>query len=279
MSDGTTLNIGIGGDVIATEDPGLGYKIPVSKIRIGDTDIDGGDVTITNPFPILITDGSHGQVSLKAASTPAGATDIALVVAISPNNSIGITASSLPLPVGAATSALQGAGLPSAFGAGGGIKIDGSGTALPVSGSVTVSQSTASNLLAQIGGFAASGSSQIGNPVLTAGYDGSNVRSILTDSSGRQVFKSISSTTNQSTINASASNISLLSSNSSRIGSTIFNKSTAILYVILGSTASTSSFTVQINPSGYYETPFGYTGVVSGIWSSATGTALITELT
>ena len=35
MADNTTLNIGVGGDVIATEDPGLGYKIPVSKIRIG----------------------------------------------------------------------------------------------------------------------------------------------------------------------------------------------------------------------------------------------------
>lgn len=45
-----------------------------------------------------------------------------------------VSAASLPLPTGAATSALQGAGLPAALGAGGGVKIDGSGTALPVSG-------------------------------------------------------------------------------------------------------------------------------------------------
>jgi len=44
-----------------------------------------------------------------------------------------VTAASLPLPTGASTSALQGGGLPAALGAGGGLKIDGSGTALPVS--------------------------------------------------------------------------------------------------------------------------------------------------
>src|ERR1700722_10560396 len=85
MSNNTTLNIGIGGDIIATEDPGLGYKIPVSKIRLGSLDVDGGDVTITNPFPTLITDGYNGQVAIKPAYAAALATDPALVVAISPN--------------------------------------------------------------------------------------------------------------------------------------------------------------------------------------------------
>ena len=49
-----------------------------------------------------------------------------------------ISAASLPLPSGASTSALQGGGLPVALGAGGGLKVDGSGTALPISGTVTV---------------------------------------------------------------------------------------------------------------------------------------------
>ena len=69
MSNNTSLNIGQGGDVIATEDTGLGYKIPVSKIRIGGLDIDGGDVTISNPFPTLISDGYH-QASVKGPFTP-----------------------------------------------------------------------------------------------------------------------------------------------------------------------------------------------------------------
>jgi hypothetical protein len=91
MSDNTTLNIGIGGDIIATEDPGLGYKIPVSKIRIGATNIDGGDVTISNPFPTLITDGYHGQVSVAPSFTAATTSNSALVMAFSPNS---------PLPSG-----------------------------------------------------------------------------------------------------------------------------------------------------------------------------------
>jgi len=318
MGDNTTLNIGIGGDVIATEDPGLGYKIPVSKIRLGATDIDGGDVTITNPFPILITDGANGQVAVKsastaaiaidkalvvslspnspiptgsntigtvtanagtgsftvvqatgsnlnavisgivtanigtsgslaldatltggtqqskitdgtnvaavkAASTAAGTTDKALVVAISPNNTVPISVASLPLPSGAATATLQGAGLPLALGSGGGIKIDGSGFTLPV--------------------------------------------------------KIISSTATQSAVVSSATNVTLLAANTARVSGTVFNHSSAILYLILGAIATASAFTVQINPNGYYEIPGGYTGIIAGIWSSANGSALMTELT
>lgn len=44
-----------------------------------------------------------------------------------------ISAAALPLPTGAATATLQGGGLPSALGVGGGLKVDGSGTALPAS--------------------------------------------------------------------------------------------------------------------------------------------------
>ena len=46
---------------------------------------------------------------------------------------VAVTVASLPLPSGASTSTLQGGGLPAALGAGGGLKIDGSGTALPTS--------------------------------------------------------------------------------------------------------------------------------------------------
>ena len=84
MSNNTSLNIGQGGDVIATEDTGLGYKIPVSKIRIGGLDIDGGDVTISNPFPTLISDGYH-QASVKGPFTPAVPGDSSIVVSLSPN--------------------------------------------------------------------------------------------------------------------------------------------------------------------------------------------------
>lgn len=82
-------------------------------------------------------------------------------------------------------------------------------------------------------------------------------------------------------VNDSASSQSLLASNSSRLGASFFNDSTSTLYLKLGTTASTTSYTVQVPPSGYYELPFpAYTGAIDGIWSSdSTGAVRITELT
>lgn len=88
-----------------------------------------------------------------------------------------------------------------------------------------------------------------------------------------------SSTPTQSTVAASASNVTLLASNSNRLGGTIANDSTASLYIKLGATASTSSYTVKLLQDDYFEIPFAYTGIIDGIWSSATGNARITELT
>ena len=79
---------------------------------------------------------------------------------------------------------------------------------------------------------------------------------------------------------ASASTVSLLASNTSRRGAIIANDSTAILYLKLGATASTSSYTVQLFQDDIFELPFPvYTGAIDGIWGSATGNARITELT
>lgn len=60
-------------------------------------------------------------------------------------------------------------------------------------------------------------------------------------------------------------------------GRAIFNDSTAVLYVLFGAGASTSTYTVQIGPGGYYEFPAPmYCGEVDGIWASATGNARTT---
>ncbi len=86
-------------------------------------------------------------------------------------------------------------------------------------------------------------------------------------------------TPSQSSVAGSASNVTLLASNANRLGATVFNDSTAVLYIKLGATASTTSFTFKAQPDGYYEVPFGYTGIIDGIWASATGNARLTELT
>lgn len=77
----------------------------------------------------------------------------------------------------------------------------------------------------------------------------------------------------------------ILALNASRKGATIFNDSTAILYLALSdTTASTTVYTVQLAPSAYYELPACdggcYTGKIVGIWASdASGAARITEFT
>lgn len=83
-----------------------------------------------------------------------------------------------------------------------------------------------------------------------------------------------------SSVAGSASSVSLLAANSSRKGATIFNDSTANLYVAFSATASTTAFTVKIVGGGYYELPSTavWTGAVSGIWDTATGSARVTEL-
>lgn len=107
-------------------------------------------------------------------------------------------------------------------------------------------------------------------------------RVVLYDASGNALSIGVKSTTGAtSTVAGSASSVTLLSSNSSRLGAVIFNDSSAILYVKLGTTASTTDFTYRINPYQTLEigANFLYTGRIDGIWASATGNARITELT
>ncbi|MEH2461138.1 hypothetical protein [Nostoc sp.] len=91
--------------------------------------------------------------------------------------------------------------------------------------------------------------------------------------------ESTSSTSTSTTVPSTTSNQVILAANPSRKGATIWNASTADLFVEFGQTATTSAFTAKINAGGYYEVPFHYTGVISGLWSAANGNALVRELT
>lgn len=80
---------------------------------------------------------------------------------------------------------------------------------------------------------------------------------------------------------SSATNVTLFAAAAGRVQMrTIFNDSTAVLYVKFGATASASSYTVQIAAGGYYEFPCPgdvYGGQVDGIWASANGNARVTS--
>ncbi|MEH2425865.1 MAG: hypothetical protein V7K48_34690 [Nostoc sp.] len=93
------------------------------------------------------------------------------------------------------------------------------------------------------------------------------------------VTESTSSTSTPTTVASSTTSETILAANSNRKGATIWNDSTATLYLEFGAIAGTNAFIAKLNPSGYYEVPFRYTGVISGLWSAANGNALVRELT
>lgn len=198
-------------------------------------------------------------------------------------------------------SVIVGAGV-AGTGAGGVITVQGdaAGTALPISGSVsvtgsvtvaqgtaanlnaTVVQGTAANLKAQVFGGAADGAAVTGNPVLIAGSDGTNVQTLLVDALGKLLVTASGSTSATGTLSnvaASATSVTVLASNAARLGATVVNDGNSKLYLKFGTTASTTSFTVLIPAQGYYEVPFGFTGRMDGLWTSANGSARVTEMT
>ena len=80
------------------------------------------------------------------------------------------------------------------------------------------------------------------------------------------------------TVASSATNVTLFAANEQDNGRTVFNDSTAVLYLKFGATASTSDYTVQIAAGGYYEFPGQplYDGQVDALWASANGNARLT---
>ena len=88
-----------------------------------------------------------------------------------------------------------------------------------------------------------------------------------------------SSTGTVTQVASSATNVTLLASNAARRGATISNDSNKTLFVKLGATASATSYTKNLGTDEYWEIPFGYTGVIDGIWDLANGNAYVTELT
>jgi hypothetical protein len=72
-----------------------------------------------------------------------------------------------------------------------------------------------------------------------------------------------------------ASSTQLLAASASRLTWSVFNDSSQVLYLAFGANnASTTAYTVQIQPGGYYEppaAPVAWTGPVQGIWPGAVG--------
>lgn len=77
---------------------------------------------------------------------------------------------------------------------------------------------------------------------------------------------------------SSASNVTIFSASGTTSARTVYNDSTAVLYLKFGATASTTSYTVQLAAGAYYEFPQPvYAGQVDGIWAAANGAARVTS--
>lgn len=78
-------------------------------------------------------------------------------------------------------------------------------------------------------------------------------------------------------VNASATSVTVLAANASRQGAIFYNDGSSNAYLKLGAIASVTSFTVRITSQTYFELDPGYTGIIDVIWQLANGAMRVTE--
>ncbi len=87
-------------------------------------------------------------------------------------------------------------------------------------------------------------------------------------------------TSTPANVASSITSVTLLAANVNRLGATIYNDSNSRLRVKLGTGASATSFTELVLPYGTYPVLPGYTGIITGLWSTVvSGNARVTEIT
>lgn len=241
-----------------------------------------GQATMANSEPVVIaSDQTPIPVSMSGLVLSTGSNTIGSISQITAGVVPGVDANSL----GKAEDAIHSSGDTGVFILGVSAS---SATVFGTSGDYTpFSLDTAGRL--RVHGAAAQDAAVGGDVILIGGRasaaiptgmstDGDAVFAYM-DRAGRQVVTQKSGTATLTNVSGSASSVTVLAANTSRIGATVYNDSTSVLYLKLGATASTTSFTVKLQADDYYEVPFGYTQIIDGIWASATGSARVTELT
>lgn len=265
MADNVTITSGANstppaGTVVAADEVTINATaVKVQRVKIG-TGVDGtydGDVSDSNPLPINDAGGSLtvDANNLDIRDLTSSSDSIAAVQSGTWN--IVNVSGTVSLPTGASTEATLSAAsakLPATLGqkaktASMSVVLASDSDAIPItdnSGSLTVDGTVTAN--AGTGTFTTK--------------------------------ETRSSTATSTNVSDTASSTTILASNANRLGATVYNDSTAVLYLKLGATASITSFTAKMAADSYYEVPFNYTGIIDGIWASdASGAARIVELT
>lgn len=110
--------------------------------------------------------------------------------------------------------------------------------------------------------------------------DESNPLPVAIDAAAISVTLRQAANATTTSVGGATSSTQLLAANANRVAYSLYNDSTAILYLLEDNSAvaSSSNYTWQIAPGGGWIND-EYTGKVVGIWASATGNARITERT
>lgn len=221
---------------------------------------------------VKVWDGST-TMAVKPASTAAAATDPAGVFALSPNS---------PLPAG--TNSIGKTTNDAGSQADGHSATLGATTDLSSATTVVGLLKKLVSLLpaALVGGrLDANLGAWLGSTAPTVGQKtaASSIPVVLASDVTVGATPTASATSSVTQVASAATSAQLLAANSSRLGMSVYNDSAQVLYLKLGTTASTTSYTVQVPAQGYWELPVRYTGRIDGIWASASGNAYVTELT
>jgi hypothetical protein len=76
------------------------------------------------------------------------------------------------------------------------------------------------------------------------------------------------------TITSSSSTI--VATSTSTVGVAIYNSSTVIVFLGIGFTPTSSSYTIPIEPNVYFEVPYGFSGIINAITAGASGAIQVT---
>jgi hypothetical protein len=284
IGDVTVNNAG-GASAVNIQDGG-------NSITVDGTVAISGSVAVTGP----LTD-----TELRASAVPVSLTSTTITGTVAATQSgtwnINNISGTVSLPTGAATAALQtqpgvdigdvtvnnaaGAAAVNIQDGGNSITVDGTVTAnagtgtfavsaaslpLPTGAATSTNQTTANSSLSSIDGKLNSlGQKTMANSVpVTLASD--------------QV-PLVAATSTVTSVSVTTSSTSLLASNANRKGASFYNDGGADIYLKLGTTASSSSFTVKMPANAFYELPVPlYTGAIEAIAVSGTRTVRITEL-
>lgn len=195
MADNTELDLGSGGDVIASDDIS-GVKYQRVKLIHGADGVNAGDVADGNPLPI---DDAGGTLTIDSTQLPAAlaAGGGLKVEGVAGGVAVPVSAASLPLPSGAATEAKQDTANTSLTSIDGKITAVNTGavvvssSALPSGAATSANQSTANTALAAIQTAAeliddavAAEDTALGKGVLLQGDDGTDRKNVAVDTDG-----------------------------------------------------------------------------------------------